>query len=75
MNLTNITQSIIKVSKPGTVFFHIEHDSEENWIERWTKENNITLDVYIRSYKGLPELNDRDYTAAGGHHLMIWKLN
>jgi SAM-dependent methyltransferase len=74
MNITDITQAILKKSKLGTIFFHIEHDSEENWIERWIKENNIKLDVYIRTYKGLPELADRDHTAPnGGHHLIIWK--
>ena len=74
MNITDITQAILKISKPGTIFFHIEHDSEEEWIGRWKEENNIELDVYIRTYKGLPELADRDHTAPnGGHHLMIWK--
>lgn len=74
MNITAITKAILEKSKPGTIFFHIEHDSEEEWISRWIEENNINLDVYIRSYKGLPELADRDHTAPnGGHHLMIWK--
>jgi len=74
MNLSDITQSLLKVSRPGTVFFHIEHDSEEGWIERWKNENDIEFDVYIRSFKGLPELADRDETAPnGGHHLIIWK--
>jgi hypothetical protein len=74
MNITDITQAILKKTKPGTIFFHIEHDSEEEWIGRWKEESNIELDVYIRTYKGLPELADRDHTAPnGGHHLMIWK--
>jgi cyclopropane fatty-acyl-phospholipid synthase-like methyltransferase len=74
MNITDITQAILKKSKPGTIFFHIEHDSEEEWIGKWKEESNIELDVYIRTYKGLPELADRDHTAPnGGHHLMIWK--
>jgi SAM-dependent methyltransferase len=74
MNITNITHMLKSKAKPETVFFHIEHDSEENWIGRWIEENNINLDVYIRSFKGLPELTDRDNTAPnGGHHLMIWK--
>jgi len=74
MNLTDMTQAWLSKSRPGTVFFHIEHDSEEDWIGRWKEENNIEFDVYIRSFKGLPELTDRDETAPnGGHHLMIWK--
>lgn len=73
-NLTDITQNILSRMNDGAVFFALEHDSEENWIPRWLSENNITLSVYIRSYKGLPELSDRDHTAPnGGHHLMIFK--
>jgi SAM-dependent methyltransferase len=74
MNLTNITQNIFKHINNKVVWFAIEHDSEENWIPKWVNENGIKLDVYIRSYMGLPELNDRDNTAPnGGHHLMIFK--
>jgi SAM-dependent methyltransferase len=74
MNLDHITQSLIPRLNSGGIWFLIEHDSEENWIDRWTTNNNINLDVYIRSYKGLPELSERDHTAPnGGHHLMIWK--
>lgn len=73
-NLTEITQNIFSRMKDGAIFFSIDHDSEENWIPRWISECNINLDVYIRSYKGLPELTDRDFTAPnGGHHLMIFK--
>jgi len=74
LNLTEITQNIFSKMNNGAVFFAIEHDSEENWIPRWMGENNINPDVYIRSYKGLPELTDRDHTAPnGGHHLIIFK--
>lgn len=74
LNLTDITQNILSRMNGGAVFFAFEHDSEENWIPRWTQENNINLDVYIRSYTGLPELTDRDHTAPnGGHHLLIFK--
>jgi len=73
-NLTDITQDILSRLNSGAVFFALEHDSEEDWIPRWLSENNITLDVYIRSYKGLPELTDRDHCAPnGGHHLLIFK--
>ena len=74
MNLDDITQQLISRLNKRGVWFLIEHDSEEDWIPRWTKNGNINLDVYIRSYTGLPELTDRDHTAPnGGHHLMIWK--
>jgi SAM-dependent methyltransferase len=73
MNITDITKAIFKKTKPGTVFFLIEHDNEEDWIPRWLQENDINLDVYIRTYKGLIELTDRDHLTHDGHHLMIWK--
>lgn len=74
LNLTDITQNILSRMNDGAVFFAIEHDSEENWIPRWVVENKINLDVYIRSYRGLPELMDRDHTAPnGGHHLIIFR--
>lgn len=75
-NLDDITQRVIAKMKNGSVWFLIEHDSEENWIQRWIDANKIKLDVYIRGYKGLPELTDRDHLATnGGHHLMIFKYN
>lgn len=74
-NLNNITQAIFTHSNKGAIWFALEHDSEEDWIPRWTIENDISLEVYIRGYKGLPELTDRDNTAPnGGHHLMIFKV-
>lgn len=74
MNLDDIAQQLISRLNDGGVWFLLEHDSEEDWIPRWTKNNNINLNVYIRSYTGLPELAERDHTAPnGGHHLMIWK--
>ena len=73
LNLTEITRKIFSYMNNDAVFFTIEHDSEEPWIDRWTKECDITLDVYIRSYKGLPELTHRDNCTYGGHHLMIFR--
>lgn len=74
-NLNNIAQAVFTYSNKGAIWFALEHDSEEDWIPRWTIENNINLEVYIRGYKGLPELTDRDNTAPnGGHHLMIFKI-
>ena len=68
MNITDITNSIRKFTKNGTVWFLIEHDGEEDWIPRWTSENGIIPDIYIRNYTGLEELTHR-----GLHHLIIWK--
>lgn len=74
LNLSGITQNILSRMNDGAVFFALEHDSEEDWIPRWVVENKLNVDVYIRSYKGLPELTDRDHTAPnGGHHLIIFK--
>ena len=74
LNLTGITKKIMSKTKQDTVWFLIEHDSEEDWIPLWLDENGIQLDVYIRGYKGLPELTDRDHCAPnGGNHLMIFK--
>jgi len=74
LNLTGITENVLSRCNSGAVWFALEHDSEEDWIPRWSSENNITFDVYIRSYKDLPELADRDHVAPnGGHHLIIFK--
>lgn len=74
MNLTDITQNVFKHMNSKSIWFAIEHDSEEDWIPRWVEENGIKLDVYIRSYIGLPELTERDNTAPnGGHHLLIFQ--
>lgn len=73
LNLTEITRKIFSYMNNDAVFFTIEHESEEYWIDRWTQECNITLDVYIRSYKGLPELTHRDFVTYDGHHLMIFR--
>lgn len=75
LNITGITKSIKEKCNPDAVWFALEHDSEEDWIPRWTEECSINFKTYIRSYKGLPELADRDHTApSGGHHLMIFKV-
>jgi len=75
MNLDEITQNIRSFCHDNTVWFSIEHDSEEDWIPVWKRNNEINFNVYIRGYKGLPELTDRDHTAPnGGHHLFIFKF-
>lgn len=74
MDIDDITKSILSRMQIGGVFFAIEHDSEEPWIDRWLNTNNITPVQYIRSYQGLPELTHRDHVAPnGGHHLIIFE--
>lgn len=74
MNLDQITQNILQHTNDSYVWFSLEHDSEEDWIQRWSEVNEFKFNVYIRSYTGLPELAERDYTAPnGGHHLIIFK--
>jgi SAM-dependent methyltransferase len=74
LDLTGLSKAVIGKCKPGAVWFLLEHDSEEDWITRWKTECNLDFTVYERSYKGLPELAERDYTAPnGGHHLIILK--
>lgn len=73
-DLDTITDKIKERTHSKAVWFLLEHDSEEDWIERWLLSNNIKLEVFIAGYKGLPELCERDYTTNGsGHHLMIFK--
>jgi len=73
MNLTDITNQILTMVNDGCIFWLLEHDSEEKWIDRWLEETNIKLDVYIRTYKGLKELTHRDHATTDGNHLMIFK--
>lgn len=75
LNITGITKEVRARSNPGAVWFALEHDSEEDWIPTWVNECGLNFETYIRGYKGLPELSERDHTAPnGGHHLIIFKL-
>lgn len=69
MDVSDITQEIMKYTRPGTVWILYEHEREELWIGRWCIENSITPDVHIPNYTGLPELTHRGADA----HLVIWK--
>lgn len=69
MNITDITQELIKLGKEGTVWVMFEHEREERWQDRWFYENNVSPDVYIKSYRGWPELLHRGLD----HNLIIWK--
>jgi len=75
LNITGITKEVRERTNPGAVWFALEHDSEEDWIPTWKAECGLNFETYIRGYKGLPELSERDHTAPnGGHHLIIFKL-
>jgi SAM-dependent methyltransferase len=75
LNITGITKEVRSRCNPGAVWFALEHDSEENWIPIWAGECDLSFEVYLRSYKGLPELTERDHTAPnGGHHLILFKI-
>jgi SAM-dependent methyltransferase len=67
MNISDITTEARKFTKDGTIWFLYEHEGEEEWIERWFREQNWQPTVYIRNYTGLPELTHR----GGYHHLII----
>jgi SAM-dependent methyltransferase len=68
MNITDITEAARAFCTRDTVWIMYEHDWEEQWIGRWTEENDILPQVYKRDYAGIPEIAER-----GAHHLIIWK--
>ena len=69
MNVTDMTQKIMQYTRKGTIWFLLEHEGEESWLDRWFTENDIEPDVFELNYTGLPEMTHRG-TAA---HLIIWK--
>ena len=64
-----ITQSIKKQTRPGTIWILVEHEWEEpGWIERWAKNNGFDpFDLYIKNY------NVEPWTYRGLHDLIIIK--
>ena len=64
MNVTDITQNIKKQCYPGTIWFLIEHETEEFWISRWLEENFFTPTVR----KGID-------TSRGAHDMIIIRQN
>ena len=70
MNVTDMTQEIMKHTREGTIWFLLEHDREESgWVQRWFDENDIEPDVFIVNYIGQPDLLHRGSDA----HLIIWR--
>ena len=72
-NVKDIASEISKYAHDNTIWILLEHDGEDNWIDRFINDCNIKLDVYIRNFKGIEELTHRDHCAPNGHHLMIFK--
>ncbi|HPM21224.1 MAG TPA: class I SAM-dependent methyltransferase [Thermotogota bacterium] len=73
MNVYDIATEIKKFTKRGTVWILLEHDSENDWINKFFTDMNIKPDVYIRGFKGIELMTHRDHCTKDGHHLIIWK--
>lgn len=72
-NLTDIYNILSSYTHEDSHWFLIEHDSEEDWINRFCLETGVKFKVYERGYNWQEELTHRDSTAPnGGHHLLIW---
>ena len=69
MNITDITQKIMQYTRKGTIWFLLEHEGEEEWLDRWFTENEIEPDVLELNYAGLSEMTHRGNTA----NLIIWE--
>ena len=72
-NITEIYNKVSEYTHEDSHWFLIEHDSEEQWINRFKQETGVEFRVYQRSYTWQENLTHRDNTAPnGGHHLIIW---
>lgn len=69
MNVTDITQEMLKYTAKNTIWILFEHEREEKWIDRWLSENEIEPDVFLPNFDGWEELLDRGNDAT----LIIWK--
>lgn len=70
MNVTDMTQEIMKHTREGTIWFLLEHEMEEpGWLQRWMDENDVEPDIFILNYGGQPDLLHRGQD----DHLVIWK--
>ena len=74
-NISDITNSIMEYTEKDTVWLLIEHDGEDDWIQRWFDTHDIKPQVYKRSYTEQEKWTHRDSTVGNGqgHHLIIWK--
>lgn len=70
MDVSDITQEIMKHTRKGTIWFLHEHETEEpGWLDRWFTENDITPDFFELNWSGAPELTHRGNYA----HLVLWR--
>ena len=69
MNLNEITEEIFKVTKPGTIWFLIDHEAEKrHWQRDWFKRFNIKPEIYIKDCQDFEEIHP-----IGKHNLTIFK--
>lgn len=69
MNSTDLTQEIMKHTRKGTIWFLLEHEQEESWLDRWFTENKIKPDFFELNWSKMPELTHRGIDA----HLVMFK--
>ena len=69
MDVTDLTQEIMKHTHEGTIWYLLEHEREESWLDRWFTENDIDPDVFTINYGGQPDLLHRGQD----NHLVIWR--
>ena len=69
MDVTDLTQEIMKHTRKGTIWFLLEHEKEEIWFDRWFTENNIEPDFFELNWSRMEELTHRGTDA----HLVIFK--
>ena len=70
MNVTDMTQEIMKHTRKGTIWFLHEHEVEEpGWLDRWFTENNIKPDFFELNSTKMKELTHRGIYA----HLVLWR--
>jgi cyclopropane fatty-acyl-phospholipid synthase-like methyltransferase len=70
MDVNDMTQEIMKHTRPGTIWFLHEHEAEEQgWLDRWFTDNGIEPDFFELNWTGMPELTHRGHDA----HLVLWR--
>lgn len=76
-NVYDISKEIRKYTTDNTIWLLIEHDGENDWIQKYFNDMNIRPSVYVRNQQLIPELTHRDSSVPNnqGHHLIIFKDN
>ena len=69
MNVTDLTQEIMKYTRKGTIWFLLEHEQEESWLDRWFTENKIEPDFFELNWSREPEMTHRGIDA----HMVLWR--